>query len=48
MNKAEKELKELKARVRSIRAAMYQPLHDLAYSKVTNPTDETNENIIFC
>ena len=43
MNKAEKELKELKAKIKSIRASMYQPLQDLANDKATNPTDETNE-----
>lgn len=43
MNKAEKELKDLKKRVKRIHDAMSPLVQELAYNKATNPTDETNE-----
>lgn len=43
MSKAEKELKEHKARVEAIRKKMRPIVQELACNKATNPTDEANE-----
>lgn len=43
MNKAEKELKDHKKRVKRIHDAMLPLVRELAYNKATNPTNETNE-----
>lgn len=43
MNKKEKELLEIKNRVKIIHNKMHSPLHELAFNKASNPTEETNE-----
>lgn len=43
MNKKEKELLEIKAKVKMIHDKMHNPLHELAFDKESNPTEETNE-----
>lgn len=43
MNKKEKEILEIKAKVKMIHDKMHSPLHELAFDKESSPTEETNE-----